>query len=60
MSKNKTDKLFVAISGILGVRATPENFRTVFNDVASVRGITGKDKMQMIIEILATLVEMDK
>ncbi|KKN14466.1 hypothetical protein LCGC14_0995880 [marine sediment metagenome] len=54
------DDLFIAISGILGSRVTAANFRTQLKDVASIRGITGQDKTNIIIEILATLVEMDK
>lgn len=60
MPTKKTDRLFVAISGILRSRVTPENLRTSMADISSVRGITGKDKTQIIIEILATLAEMEE
>jgi len=55
-----TDQMFVAISGIVGSRVTVDNFRTHLKDISSTRGITSKDKMMIITEILATLVEMDK
>lgn len=61
MAKIKhTTKMFVAISGILGSRVTASNFRTAIRDINSAKGITGKDKTRIIVEILATLVEMDK
>ena len=54
------DKLFLSISGILGPRITPENFRTKLAEVNSIQGITRKDKTKIIIEILAYLIENDK
>ena len=54
------DDLFLSISKILGTRMTPETYRTVMEDVNSFRGITHKDKTLIMIEILSTLIELDK
>lgn len=56
----KTDELFKSISRILGTRLTGENFRSKIKEISSTRGMTSKDRNDIIIEILACLVEMDK
>jgi hypothetical protein len=53
------DNLFLSISGILGTRITPENFRVKLDEVNASKGITRKDKTKIITEILAYLVEND-
>ncbi len=53
------EELFLSISGILGPRITPKNFRTKLAEVNSIQGITGRDKTKIIIEILAYLIEND-
>lgn len=52
--------LFLEISQIVGVRLTKDNFRAKLKDVNSTRGITGKDKTEIIIAILDYLVKNEK
>ena len=51
------DDLFLSISGIVGVRLTPETFRAKLAEVNSFKGITRKDKTNIMIEILAYLID---
>ena len=59
MESSKLDKLFIAISGVLGSRVTKDNYRTAFKDIAATRGVTRKDKTLIIVEILAYLIEKE-
>ena len=52
------DNLFLSISDILGVRITPENYRVKIKETRGTRGFTGKDKTDVIVEILAALIDI--
>jgi hypothetical protein len=55
-----SDDLFLAVSNIIGTRVTEDNFRTKMKEVESMRGITHKDKNQIIIEIILAIAKLDK
>lgn len=55
-----TENLFLTISKYLGVRVTPDNFRSKIKDVASVGGITGKIKTDILIELLFAIADLEK
>ena len=54
------EQLFLSLSRILGSRVTTENFRTHLKDIASSRGISSKDKTEILIEIIAYIVDSNK
>ncbi|HEC63856.1 MAG TPA: hypothetical protein ENI23_01025 [bacterium] len=54
------ETLFLSISDILGSRVTPENYRVKMKDIRSTRGITNKDKTDIIVEMLAALIALEE
>ncbi len=56
--KERIEHLFTEISNIFDYRISPDNFRSRFKQVGSVKGISHKSKTEMIFAILGCLVKL--
>ncbi len=53
------DELFLSVSRILGgIRVSPYNYRVRLKEIASARGITSKDKTDIMVEMFAALIAL--
>jgi len=55
-----TDKLFLTLSGIIGIRVTKDNFRFKLKQLQTDGTYNQKMKNDMIVELIMTLVDMDE
>jgi len=54
------EKLFLTISGLIGIRVTKDNFRAKLNQLQTDGTYNQKMKNELIVEIIMAIVELDE